>query len=113
MITGGIGLTAGVFTLFNSTERLNTEDGSVTMASPMNSKRSCHGIGVLTIKGEDRLAVFRRYDSLYCIESYNSQTEKWETSDTQLSETKHCFGFLTVKLSDIISILQLQCNNTN
>ena len=104
MITGGWKITSPI----SSTEILDIEDGSVTLASPLNFERCFSGMGVLTIKGEDRLAVFRRYASLDCIESYNSQTEKWETSDTQLSETKYCFGFLTVKLSDIISTLQLQ-----
>ena len=113
MIAGGMKITGPI----SSTEILDIEDGSVILASPMlNSERCFSGMGVLTIKGEDRLAVFRRYASLDCIESYNSQTEKWETSDTQLSEPKYsmyCFGVLTVKLSDIISELQLKCNNTN
>ena len=102
MITGGCGL---------STEVLDTEDGSVTMASPMNSKRYRHGMGMLTINGEDRLAVFGGLNgrsSLDTVELYNAKTEKWETSDIKLSEPKSCFGFLTVKLSDVIP--ELQCS---
>ena len=80
------------------------------MASPMNSKRYGHGMGVLTIKGEDRLAVLGgssngiRNNRLDSVETYNAKTEKWEISDIKLSEPKSYFGFLTVKLSDIISV---------
>ena len=95
----------------NSTEILATEDGGVTLASPMNSKRSGHGMDVFTINGEDRLAVFGGLDGfnkLYSVETYNSQAEKWERSDIKLSEPKSHFACLSVKLSDIIS--ELQCN---
>ena len=98
----------------DSTEILDTEDGSVTMASPMNSKRSDHGMGVLTINGEDRLAVFggqNRRNSLDTVELYNAKTEEWETSDIKLSEPKYHFGFLSAKLSNILS--ELQCSNNN
>ena len=112
MITGGYG---DIFCGLNSTEILDTEDGSVTMSSPMNLKRSFHGMGVLTTNGEDRLTVFGGDGraNLDSIETYNSQTGKWETSDIKLNARKYDFGSLTVKLSDIISELQLQCNNTN
>ena len=106
MITG--------FGKFNSAEILDTEDGSITMASPMNSKRFYHGMGVLTLNGEDRLAVFggKGFDGignnwLDTVELYNARTGKWETSDIKLNEPKSGFGFLTVKLSNII--LELQC----
>ena len=117
MITGGM-ISAGVNNVqcFDSTEILDTEDESVTMASPMNSMRSSHCISVLTIKGKERLAVLGGYNGLNeldSIETYNIQTEKWEISNLKLSEPKYDFGFLTVKLSDIISELQLECNNTN
>ena len=109
MITGGIH-----HRYFKSTEILDTENGSVTMASPMNHTRSEHGIGVLTIKGKERLSVLggnegmiSRLDS---VETYNSQTEKWERSDIKLNEPKWAFGFLTVKFSDIISKLQCTSN---
>ena len=114
MITGGRMISAVSVSFFNSTEILDTEDGSVTMASPMNSKRSSHGIGVLTIKGEDRLAVFGGFYGrtiLDRIETYNHQTERWETSDIKLSEQKAHFGFLSVKLSNVLS--ELKCSNNN
>ena len=100
-------------------EVLDTEDGSVTMANPMNSmwpsygmnsNRSSHGIGVLTIKGEDRIAVFGGFDGrayLDNIETYNCQAGKWERSNIKLNAQTSYFGFLTVKLSDILS--ELQC----
>ena len=110
MIAGGYGF--NIQTL-NSTAILDTEDGSVTMASSMNSERSGHGIGILTINGEDRLAVFGGYDgrnSLDSVELYNAKTESWETSDIKLNEPKDSFGYLTVKLKDILSELQSNSN---
>ena len=107
MITGGVG-----DDYHNSTEILDVENGTVTIASPMNSERAGHGLGVLTFNGEDRLAVFGGFSGLKMLDSletYNSQTEKWERSDIKLNEPKWAFGFLTVKLSDIIS--ELQCTN--
>ena len=91
---------------FDSVEILDTEDGSVTLGSPMNSRRAIHGIGVVAINGEDRLAVVGGYDGkkrLDSIEIYNSKTEKWEKADTRLNDRLCNFGFLSVKLSDIIS----------
>ena len=103
-------ITGGGIENSNFTEILDIRNGNVTMASPMNSKRLFHGIGVLTINGEDRLAVFGgdddndgRHDD---VETYNCQTGKWETSDIRLNTPKQNFGFLTVKLSKIISYLQ-------
>ena len=91
------------------TEILDTEDGSVTMASPMNSKRHVDGMGVVTINGEERLAVFRGFYGisihLDSVELYNSQTGKWEFTDIKLKEGKSNFGFLSVKLADVISHL--------
>ena len=101
MITGGYSVGC-----LDSTELLDTEDGSVTMASPMNSKRTDHGIGVVTINGKDMLAVFGGYDgrtTLKSVELYNSETQKWETSDLKLRERRSDFSCLTVKLGDIIS----------
>ena len=102
MITGGIDVG-----FLDSTEILDTEDGSVTMmASPMNSKRWQHGMGIVTINGKDKLAVLGGYDGrnkLNSVEIYNTQTEKWEMTDFKLSEPKHSFGFLTIKLGDIFS----------
>ena len=92
----------------DSTEVLDIEDGSVTMGRPMNSNRAGHGMGVVTINGKDRLAVFGGYDAgkkLDSIELYNTQTEKWEMTGLKLWEPKFGFGFLTIKLGDILSQL--------
>ena len=89
----------------DSTEIIDTEDGSVTMASPMNLKRSDHGIGVITINGEDKLAVFGGYSRgrfLNSIELYDAETGQWEISDLKLNQARHGFGFLNVKLDELI-----------
>ena len=99
MITGGF--SDGYL---DSAEVLDTEDGSVTMASPLNSKRDSHGMGVVTIKEENKLAVYGR-NSLDSVELYNTQTKKWEMADIKLREAKSSFSFLTVKLGDILSKL--------
>ena len=101
MITGGVDV--GVL---DSTEILDTEDGSISMASQMNCKRVRHGMGVVTINGENKLTVFGGYDGgneLDSVEIYNTQTEKWEIADFRLSEAKYGFGFLPIKLGDILS----------
>ena len=99
MITGG----------YNEDSTEIFEDGNVTMGSPMNSIRFHHGIGVLTINGEERLAVFGGscddpmnplneifHDS---VELYNAKTEKWELTDMKLNGAKDNFGFLEIKLT--------------
>ena len=104
MITGGLNNE-----FLHSVEVLDIESGSVTMGIPMNSRRSGHGIGVVTINVEDRIAVFGGYDgknSLDSVELYNTQTEKWEMTQLKLSEPKFGFSSLTVKLGDILSNLQ-------
>ena len=77
----------------------------------MNSKRTDHGMGVVTIDGEDRLAVFggqeNKASELDSVELYNAKSEKWETTDIKLNGPKSEFGFLTVKLSNVIP--ELQC----
>ena len=90
----------------DESEILDTVDRSVTMARPMNFGRQGHGTGVLTIDGVERLVVFggddgdRKHDS---VELYNTQTEKWETTNIKLKMPRNDFGFLKVKLSDMIS----------
>ena len=101
MITGGRSFGDGYL---NSTEILDTEDGSVIMASPMNSKRRNHGMGVITINGEEKLAVFGGIGGISVLDSveiYNTQTENWETTTIKLKEPKSHFGFLSVKLGDL------------
>ena len=102
MITGGYD---NCILELDSTEILDTEGGSVTMASPMNSKRSDHGMGVVTINGKNRLAVFGGDDgrnSLDSVELYNNQTEKWETTNIKLNKPKSEFAFLPVNLGQVL-----------
>ena len=81
------------------------------MASPMDLERCNHGMGVFKINGEDRLAVFGGFDGDHIIwsdcvvEIYNTQTGKWEMTDFKLREAKFGFGFLAIKLGDILSKL--------
>ena len=72
MITGGYSDGS-----LDSTEVLDTEDGSITMASPMNSKRTGHGIGVVTINGKDRLAVFGCFDGRTTLVLFETTILKW------------------------------------
>ena len=98
MITGGYSR--------DSTEILDVDNGSIVMASPMKIKRMHHGMGVVTIKGKDRLAVLggncdcgsTKHDS---VELYNTCTEKWETTDIKFKDPKDGFGFLTIKGDNI------------
>ena len=99
MITGG----SVQNQILDSTEIFDTEDGSVTTASPMNFKRHNHGMGVITINGEQQIAVFSGTDSeteLDSVELYNAQTGKWEISDIKLDKTCSRFGFVAIKLED-------------
>ena len=100
MITGGIDVG-----ILDSTEILDTEDGSVTIGSPMNSKRSGHGIGVVTLNGEDRVVVFGGHagrNHLDSVEVFNIQTEKWETTSIKLNLPKSEFAFLSVNLGQVL-----------
>ena len=105
IVTGGADIANNYSKWFvNSTEIIDAKDGSVTMASRrMNNSRKGHGIGVVTINGVDRVAVIGgKFDS---VELYNTKTKRWENTKIKLNEPKMLFGFLTVKLSDVISYL--------
>ena len=108
MITGGYNGSNVGYEYLDSTEILDTEDGTVTMANPMNTKRTSHGMGVLTINGEERLAVIGGhygYIDTDIVELYNTQRNEWEIADFKLNQGIEDFGVLTVKLSDVISHL--------
>ena len=105
MITGGYYANGSDLVRIDSTEIYNTEDGSTTLASPMNFARCHHGMGVITINGEDRLAVFGGFDgrrSLDSVELYNTESKKWEISKIRLNGGGGSdFGILQIKLADI------------
>ena len=97
MITGGFSIPTGLY----STEILDTEDGSITMGNPMNFNRYSHGMGVVTINGEDKLVVFGDRVEFNDSELYNTQSKKWEVTNAFPVGHKARFGFLSVKLADI------------
>ena len=104
IITGGMGLTY--------TEIFDTENYSITKEqNQMNVGRSHHGIGIVTINDEDRLAVFGGMNNqswppnvLDSVEIYNANTQKWEMSDIKLKRKNFGFGFLSVKLKDVFKL---------
>ena len=108
MITGGLSVSYDNPFSLDSTEILDTEDGSVTMASPMNIKRYGHGIGVVTINSEEKLAVFGGKGGYNGSELYNTQSKKWEMTNAISGVQKANFGFLSVKYADFIPP---QCGN--
>ena len=76
---------------------------------------------VFNINGEDRLAVFGGLhfqrdqnriipEYLDTIELYNSQTNKWEPTNKTFNGKQRGFGFLKIKLSDIIPELRCSVN---
>ena len=115
MITGGFNEKDN---RLNSTEILDPYTGSVTIASPMNTKRSFHGMGIISFNDEERLAVFggtsftigkdTNLKYLDCVEVYNDQTGLWDTTDIKLNKPNMEFSCLNIKLKDIISHSQLQ-----
>ena len=105
MITGGNKRYVGCL---DSTEILDVNLGLVTMGSKMSSRRCYHGMGILTINDQLRLAVFggRLRGTLpESLELYNTQTGRWETSNLQFDKLKSHVTSLTVKLGEIMSKL--------
>ena len=101
LITGGCDVTD---TITSTTEILDIDNESVTMASPLNSGRVNHGIGVLTINDENRIAVFGGGvigSGLRSVELYDAKSQEWEITKIKLSEGRHSFGFLSVTLGDL------------
>ena len=115
MITGGCSTYSDVNNIvhvecLDSTEILDTEDGTITKGSSMNFKRYGNGMDVVTINGEDRLAVFGGSTGerdLDCVEFYNIHSKKWEISSIKMKEPKKCFGFLSMKLNLANQLLNL------
>ena len=101
MIAGGFN--DNDYKYLNSTEVLDPEDESIILTSPMNFKRSDCGIGVVTIKGEDKLAVAggkNRGKFLRNVEIFDEKTQKWKKTHLKLDKQKegHQPSFLSVKL---------------
>ena len=93
----------------DSTEIIDINDGSIshTMSNPMNFARYAHGIGVITMDDEDKLAVFggAGIPGVLKMEVFNTQTQTWEVPDKQ-----DCIGsgfsYLSVKNGAILSKLR-------
>ena len=83
-----------------SVEIINIETGNVTLGSPLNFKRVGHGMGILYIKNQPKIAVFGGYTGLVhlrTIELFDQETLKWEKSeDIKMDEFRSSFGYLTV-----------------
>ena len=95
--------------LQSSTEIITIfKDGRLehTMSAPMNVARLGHGIGVITIDDEDKLAVFSG-DGIPDIqmEVFNTQMQTWEVTDKQ-DCIRSGFGYLSVKNGAILSKLR-------
>ena len=85
----------------NTTEIIDANDGSVTMAGSLNIGRVGHGMGIIKINGKERLIVFGGEDGTgnktSSVEQYNAETDQWEMADLTLNEPKSSFGYVTVK----------------
>ena len=101
IITGGA--TKGGDTL-NSTEIIDTDTGTVMIGSPMNSRRSSHGIGIISIDNRERLVVFGGHfrGMLDSVEFYNAESQKWEPTNIKLNEGQCIYSFVNTKLGNII-----------
>ena len=92
-------------------EILNLDDNTITLGNSMNTKRRFHGMAVITIEDENRLAVFGGaqtghdgIDILDSVETLNPRTRNWEVSELKLTEAKGMFGYTSVH-NDFISKL--------
>ena len=95
--------------VLDTTEVFNLEDNTITLGSPMNTKRWKHGMAVITVDDEDRLAIFggrdENGDYLDSVEILNPRSRKWEVkSDLKLKEPKEEFGYISLT-NDFISNL--------
>ena len=99
--TNLIVITGGFDSDFNeqdTSEIFNMQDNTITLGNPMNTKRYSHGIAVITIDNEDRLAVFGGYGDRYLdsVETLNPRTRKWEVSDLELEDSNRAFGYISL-----------------
>lgn len=86
----------------DTTEIIDIENMSVIKSGSMHFIRADHGIGILNIDNHDRVVVFggskdEYGNNLKSVEVFNTQSEKWEISNIELSEARSEFGFLTIK----------------
>ena len=111
IITGGKELWETKHRFLKSSEMLDIENESIAEASPLNTKRYQHGIGILTINDEEKLAVV---GGEYCdtrmgfhrsVEIYDKETQMWKLTNLKLKEPKGGFGYLSVKIGILGEII--------
>lgn len=113
--TNKIAVTDGLLGLLDT---IDTEDGSIGSYCPEFSGLDCgrrnHGMGIVTVNGENRLAVFGRIyrhdrnPDNESVELYNPKVKwEWETTNIKLGlpDCHDNFTSLSVRLGDIISKL--------
>ena len=103
--TNQIMVSGGYDSSNKSAEIIDFVSKSVKNTEKMNFKRANHGIGILTLDGEDQIAIFGgsdenndRFDS---VEVYDQETQKWDMIDIKLTQARRSFGFLTINRDDI------------
>ena len=88
LITGG--RTTGRSYL-NPTEILDTENEVIVSGPPMNQSRAEHGIGIINIKGRERIVVFGGIGTnarrcLDSVEVYDTKTQKWTLTNLKMKK---------------------------
>ena len=108
--TNQIAVTGGdlLYKSLKEVEYFDTKDKIISMRfreGHLNFPRGHHGIGIVTINDEEKLAVFgglgEKYNKLDNVEFYNAKTKTWETSNITLTEPNWAFASLTFKPSDL------------
>ena len=101
--TNLIVITGGRDSNFNkqdTSEILDLDGNTNSIGNSMNTKKIGHGMAMITIDNEDRLAVFggqdENWDYLESVETLNPKTRKWEVSDLKLKQAKGYFGYTSV-----------------
>ena len=110
--TNVIAITGGAVdkkNVHDSTELLNLEENTIIIGSPINTSRWRHGMAVITVDDEDRLAIFggrdENGDYLDSVETLNPRSRKWEVmNNLKLKESKEEFGYISLP-NDFISNL--------
>ena len=84
----------------DTTEIIDTDDGSVTMGGSMKIGRVGHGMGTIMVKGEQRLVVFGGVNKPggrpVSVEVYDAKKDQWELAEFTLENPRFDFGYVTV-----------------
>ena len=75
----------------------------------MNMSRAQHGIGIITIKGKDRIVVFGGIGNnehyLDSVEVYNTEKQKWTMTNLKLKKASAFTGNICLKGKTISDLL--------